>query len=78
MQRPWDEVEFEALGGTEEKPPQSRVIGEVRQLGKGKILLILLAHCKMYDGYSKCNGSHWSGFPRDNFDLTSSSRFWGD
>ena len=48
MQRPWDEVEFEALGGTEEKPPQSRVIGEVRQLGKGKILLTLLNQQRKY------------------------------
>ena len=64
--------------GNREQAPQNKVIGEVRQLGKGKILLTLLDHSKKYDGYSKCNGSHWSGFSRHNFDLTASSRFWGD
>lgn len=64
-------------GGNREQAPTEQ-IGEVRQLGRGKILFTLLDHSKRYDGYSKCNGSHWGGLPRDNFYLTASSRFWED
>ena len=58
--------------------PHRAIIGEIREVGKGKILLTFLDHSQEYDVYSKWNGSHWRGFPREDPDLASPSRFWGD